>query len=207
MTVSEPCALSNLRAVPWKNGVGSTRNLAVEPPDATLDDFVWRISLAEVAATGEFSLFPGVDRTILLWSGSGMILRAADWSFTLIQPLAPFSFLGEDGIVCELIDGPTIDLNVMVRRGAAMPVVEFSSEPVMLTQAADVLIILCKAGSIEISGGAPRFRLKAGEFVRMEPCEPGTMLSPMSGGAKFIYIFILRVNPPHRVQIARGKCA
>jgi hypothetical protein len=206
MTVSEPCALSSLRAVPWKNGGGSTRALAVEPPDATLDNFLWRISLAEVGAPGEFSLFPGIDRTILLWSGSGLVLRAADWSFALTQPLMPFSFRGEDRIVCDLIDGPTMDLNVMVRRGAAEALIEIADRTVMLAQPADILIVLCAAGSVQVSCGPHRFRLRGGEFARMESCEPGTTLSPITSGAKFLYMFILRAHPQHSVQIACGKC-
>jgi uncharacterized protein len=197
MTVSEPCALSSLGVVPWKNGGGATRTLAVEPPDATLNDFLWRISMAEVGEPGEFSLFPGIDRTILLWSGNGLVLRAANWSFTVAQPLAPFSFRGEDKIVCELIGGPTTDLNVMVRRGAAEAVVSLAWEPVTLTQAADVLIVLCAAGSVTVSGGYPGFKLKANEFVRMEPCEPETILCPSSSDAKFLYMLISRVHPQH----------
>ena len=33
-------------ARPWKNGGGTTREVAVSPEGAGLDDFAWRISLA-----------------------------------------------------------------------------------------------------------------------------------------------------------------
>ena len=45
----------------WKNGGGVTREVASWPEQAGLDGFDWRISLAEVAAGGPFSVFPGVD--------------------------------------------------------------------------------------------------------------------------------------------------
>ncbi|MFN9927385.1 MAG: HutD family protein, partial [Phenylobacterium sp.] len=51
-------------AVPWKNGGGITRELAVWPPGASFDDFVWRVSMAEVHQDGPFSSFPGVDRIL-----------------------------------------------------------------------------------------------------------------------------------------------
>ena len=52
------------RTTPWKNGGGSTTEIAVEPSGASLDTFAWRISVARVAADGPFSEFPGIDRTL-----------------------------------------------------------------------------------------------------------------------------------------------
>lgn len=71
-------------AAVWKNGGGVTREIAVFPEGAGMDDFVWRASLAEVAADGPFSAFPGIDRTITLAEGAGMDLTvgvyAASWT-------------------------------------------------------------------------------------------------------------------------------
>jgi len=53
---------SGYRAMVWKNGQGITHEIAREP--ALGDAFLWRLSIAEVAADGDFSLFPGADRTI-----------------------------------------------------------------------------------------------------------------------------------------------
>ena len=62
---------SDLVRVPWKNGGGTTAEVAVHPPGAGLDDFDWRISMADVAVDGPFSRFPGVDRTLVLAEGRG----------------------------------------------------------------------------------------------------------------------------------------
>jgi hypothetical protein len=171
----------------WKNGGGSTRTLAVHPPDATLDDFLWRVSLAEVSSPGEFSLFPGIDRTILVWSGSGLVLRAPDWSFELQQPFLPFSFEGEDTIDCELIAGPTIDLNVMVRRGAGVAALQVARETVILTEPSEVTFLLCAVGNVQVHAGPT---VKAGEFVRIDHCEPGTLLTSSPGEVTFLLISI-----------------
>src|SRR5271169_1584989 len=109
MTVWQKFSVESLTRVPWKNGAGTTRNLAVSPDGAGFDDFVWRVSLAEVSASGSFSLFPGVDRTILLWEGKGMTLRAGDGAeFGLTTLFEPHALRGETEIEATLVDGPTI---------------------------------------------------------------------------------------------------
>lgn len=67
---------SDCRRMPWKNGGGTTVEIASAPGDADLDTFVWRVSVAEVARDGPFSAFPGVDRVIALVRGSGMRLES-----------------------------------------------------------------------------------------------------------------------------------
>jgi environmental stress-induced protein Ves len=108
-----------LPAVPWKNGGGTTRQIACWPPAAGLDDFEWRVSMAAVAASGPFSRFPGVDRHILLLSGDGMRLRADDGSFDhrLDKPCVPFAFPGDVAVQSDMLGGVSHDFNVMVRRG------------------------------------------------------------------------------------------
>ena len=64
-----------LRAAPWKNGGGSTTEIAISPPDAGFDDFDWRISVATIAADGPFSAFAGIDRVITLLAGAGVLLQ------------------------------------------------------------------------------------------------------------------------------------
>ncbi|WP_344566156.1 HutD/Ves family protein [Streptomyces axinellae] len=52
--------------MPWKNGSGSTREVAAQPVGSRLADFDWRVSVADVGGDGPFSPFPGVDRVITL---------------------------------------------------------------------------------------------------------------------------------------------
>lgn len=115
-------------AKPWRNGGGVTYELAVFPEAAGFDDFVWRLSMAEVASDGAFSAFPGVDRTLTLLDGEGVTLdfAAADPRFagdvgavSLAPGAPPLSFPGEAPIVARLTAGPILDLNVMTRRASA----------------------------------------------------------------------------------------
>jgi uncharacterized protein len=112
-------AADSLHETPWKNGGGATREIACWPPGAGLDSFDWRVSIATIAAAGPFSAFAGIDRTILLLQGAGVLLKSPDFpdGQQLDQPLVPFSFPGEATPTCELLGGASSDLNVMVRRG------------------------------------------------------------------------------------------
>ena len=66
--------LRSVPAMPWKNGGGSTRELACWPPGADTSGFDWRVSVASIAAAGPFSVFAGVDRNIMLLDGDGVHL-------------------------------------------------------------------------------------------------------------------------------------
>jgi environmental stress-induced protein Ves len=103
--------------VPWRNGGGTTREVAAEPrlPRAG-DAFAWRLSVARVAADGPFSLFPGVDRTLWLLAGHGMHLEVDGRDVRLDQPYARLEFPGEARVHARLLHGPTEDLNLMVDR-------------------------------------------------------------------------------------------
>jgi uncharacterized protein len=115
MTVLIPFA--GLSAVPWKNGGGSTTEIAIAPPEAGFDAFDWRISLATITEDGEFSVFPDVDRTLALVEGHGATLDIDGEAQVLLcqdEPVAAFD--GESHVIAKLNRGPTTDFNVMTRR-------------------------------------------------------------------------------------------
>ncbi len=64
----------NHRRMPWKNGGGVTVEIAIHPQGASVDDFDWRVSMATVASDGPFSVFPGIDRTLSVLEGDGILL-------------------------------------------------------------------------------------------------------------------------------------
>ena len=110
---------ATLPSAPWKNGGGHTREIARIPVASALDDFHWRVSIADVSTDGPFSNFDHVDRVIVLLSGAGVRLRSSDGKIDhrLDEPLVPFAFSGDDAITAALIDGASSDFNVMTRRG------------------------------------------------------------------------------------------
>lgn len=102
--------------MPWRNGGGSTTQLAVSPPAANLDNFDWRISTAQIASDGPFSFFPGVDRSLAVLRGTLSVTADEEPAFLLAAGDEPFVFHGEQQIETELPDGPIADFNVMTRR-------------------------------------------------------------------------------------------
>jgi environmental stress-induced protein Ves len=69
---------TDYRRMPWQNGGGETREIAVSPVGATLDTLRWRISLTTVASGGPFSTFSGVTRTLSAIQGAGLQLKMGD---------------------------------------------------------------------------------------------------------------------------------
>jgi environmental stress-induced protein Ves len=105
------------RTTPWKNGGGSTTEIAAEPSGASLDTFDWRVSMARVAADGPFSAFSGIDRTLAVVKGSGLLLTIGGRApVTLECGSDPISFAGDIATSARLVEGEIIDLNVMTRR-------------------------------------------------------------------------------------------
>jgi environmental stress-induced protein Ves len=104
-------------AVPWKNGGGLTREVAVHPPGSDLGNFDWRVSLAEVRRGGPFSAFTGVDRLMAVISGQLQLSIAGRETLRLSSDSAPVAFPGDLAASAEPVQSPVIDLNVMTRRG------------------------------------------------------------------------------------------
>ncbi|MFC8260264.1 HutD family protein [Streptomyces sp. NPDC057291] len=103
-------------AAPWKNGGGVTREIAACPEGAPLDDFDWRVSLADVSADGPFSSFPGVDRTLTVVEGAGMDLMVGGEHHIVDEQYWPHDFPGDLETDGRLLGGPVVNLNVMYRR-------------------------------------------------------------------------------------------
>ncbi len=99
----------------WRNGGGRTRELLAWPAGP---NWRLRISLADIDADGPFSVFPGVQRWFAVLEGGGVALTFAGAEQRLTPQSAPLCFDGADAPGCRLVDGPTRDLNLMLRGGA-----------------------------------------------------------------------------------------
>ena len=158
---------SGYRAMPWKNGQGITHEIAREP--VTGDSFLWRLSIAEVAADGDFSLFAGIARTISLIEGAGMELAFDEAPRKRIdEKFQPFDFSGDWHCRCRLIGGPIRDFNLMVDR-ARMKAETKVLRPGEAEREIDVgpgrLLIYCGAGEVAAGG----FSAAAGDTLSLGP--------------------------------------
>lgn len=139
---------------PWKNGMGTTREIAVQPSLSGTDDFLWRVSVAEVNSAAPFSSFPGVDRHIALLDGAGFRMTLdGDRTHTLDTRFKPFAFAGESTVAVALIDGPTRDFNLMVRRAEARGDVVVMAESGTYRPEPDVVLVYAARGEIDTAGG------------------------------------------------------
>jgi environmental stress-induced protein Ves len=128
MDASSPQSSFVLRAsgyarMRWKNGAGSTSEILKvhDGEERDTNDWIWRLSIAEVEADAPFSAFPGVERELVLLSGNGLRLRFDDGeTHDLLPPHDRLRFAGERAAFGEPIDGPTRDFNLMWKRDAVV---------------------------------------------------------------------------------------
>ena len=142
--------------MPWKNGGGVTTEIAVFPEGAGLDDFEWRLSMATVATDGPFSLFAGIDRTLAVLDGEGIVLSVegmADATLTTASP--PFAFAADRSASARLMSGPIADLNIMTRRGVWKHHVERLAlqGTTDLAGGGDAAVLFCASGQVAIANG------------------------------------------------------
>jgi uncharacterized protein len=107
--------LADCPFVRWRNGGGRTRELLAWP---SAQEWLLRVSVAEIEADGPFSAFEGIDRCLAVLGGAGVVLSLPQGKVRLTPRDGALSFAGEAAPMCRLIDGPTRDLNLMARRGA-----------------------------------------------------------------------------------------
>ena len=168
--------VAELPVTPWKNGGGSTREVACWPAGAGLDDFDWRVSIACMAAPGPFSRFPGVDRVIALLEGDGAHLRGNGIDHRLDVPLQPFAFPGDAAIDCTLLGGASTDFNVMSRRGKLRAEVRVLSRAAALPAARHGVLVAVR-GAWRAGGR----RLAAGEGLWWADALQACALTPQAG--------------------------
>jgi hypothetical protein len=99
------------RTQPWKNGGGVTHELWRSPDR---EDYDVRASLAEVAASGPFSVFPGYRRWTFL-VGPAPITLTAETMIELVAPGDHVELPGATALTATLRAGPTRLLNVLAR--------------------------------------------------------------------------------------------
>ncbi len=79
------------------------------------DPFLWRVSIAQIDASGPFSNFAGYLRTMVLLRGAGLRLRFPAGANTLLHDIGDMTaFDGAVATECDLTDGSCTDFNLMV---------------------------------------------------------------------------------------------
>ena len=177
------------RQMPWKNGAGTTTEIAVSPSGATTDDFDWRISMAQVGSDGWFSEFPRVDRTLAVLEGNGIDLSIAAAPPVRILPAsAPYSFAADTPVFAKLLDGPIIDLNVMTRRNRFIHRMTRlkADAPITWQLQAEVTVILSCTSALHLDDGTHSVRLKANDSAFFQTQINPLILTPINRATIYI---------------------
>jgi hypothetical protein len=154
--------------VSWRNGGGRTRELAAGPG--------WRLSVATIAGAGEFSHFPGRDRTLVVGRGRLALSIGPRWQVLAEGDVADFP--GEEPVRADPVGGPVVAVNVMVDRtwGAArVDVVRLDGA----APAADAVVLL--AGSATVEG------VRLGPFDAVRSPVPGSVCG---AGASVVVVWL-----------------
>ncbi|HKD54856.1 MAG TPA: HutD family protein [Steroidobacteraceae bacterium] len=148
--------------VPWKNGGGLTREVAVHPEGSGFDDFDWRLSIAEVHAGGPFSSFPGIERQLAVLSGRLVLSLGGGEPLTLSPQSPPLRFAGEMPVLAQAPHEAVTDLNLMTRRARCTGLLSChaarTADSLIASAGATVLIAL---GPLTLAAHAGRWRLGA----------------------------------------------
>lgn len=137
---------ADLLPTPWRNGGGTTRELMVGRTRDDAHEPDWRVSVADVTTPGPFSNFSGVDRVLVLCRGVGMVVDI-DGQAHRLGCYDMVRFAGEQFATASLVDGATVDLNVMTRRKAVRATVvlipvEESAVVVSAVSATSVVVVV-----------------------------------------------------------------
>jgi environmental stress-induced protein Ves len=119
-------ALDSIPPQPWRNGGGTARDLLAWPVEAPAGEWLLRVSVAAITRDGPFSAYPGIQRWFAVVDGPGVVLALQQGESTVRAGAQPLCFDGEAAPGCRLLDGPTEDLNFMVRRDAGRGVLRLA---------------------------------------------------------------------------------
>ena len=144
---------ADYRAMPWRNGRGTTHEIVREPDGAA--QFIWRLSLADVPASGPFSAFPGYERIVVLVSGEGFRLDFGPHGRAELTPTSRVArFSGDWQTQCDLLGAPCSDLSWMVRRAdarAEVTVLELAASGAHVWSAGAVGAFFCVRGGAHVA--------------------------------------------------------
>ena len=160
-------------------------------PGATLETgFKWRLSSAEVAASGPFSAFPGLERwLLLLLEGAGFRIDFGERGCVVLdEPRVPLRFSGDWPALATLLEGPCTDLNLMVdpdRCRASLQVLHPAAK-LTIPLASGTHLVFVAAGSLAVPHW--NLHLETRHLLRVEEGPAELTLVPDSGGASLVWI-------------------
>lgn len=169
--------------MPWKNGQGFTLEIARSHGEG-LDDFDWRVSIAEVKTAGSFSHFPNRKRIIGVLDGAGLTLHVDQLASVTLYQKQFFAFNGASDVYAELVDQAIRDFNLIYNPEKYAARLQWFNTQQMtpwISDADNVLLFNHKGGlNVTIDGGV--HRLNEFETLRVDnpKCSMQFMVEPQA---------------------------
>lgn len=194
----------DLVRVPWKNGGGTTAQVAAFPENEGFETFGWRISMADVASDGPFSVFPGIDRTLILVDGDSIELDVENVVYRLDRAAPKLSFSGDDRTAGRLPSGPIRDLNVMTRRGRFSHRTRFVQSGVaLLSDETATAFLVALDGPFDVTLDSTIHSLGRLDSLRLDATQDLILLS----GAGRAVLIEIAPEPADRKRDSEAECS
>jgi len=103
---------AELSVMPWKNGLGVTREL-VSVGGGAEGEFGWRLSMADIGVDAPFSMYAGIERHLAVVAG-GPLELVVEGTARRIEIGGVETFAGDATVSARPLEQPVTDLNLMV---------------------------------------------------------------------------------------------
>lgn len=186
MSLVRTIRLADVDDQPWKNGGGTTRPLA--------NGRGWRISLATVAANGQFSVFDGWWRHSIVVAGDGLRLESASTAVSL-SPHRAVSYDGGASWSCTLEGETASVLNVMCESRVATATLQVTRKLRMNLQGPIVLLPVNCSGICHVDGNTSPFLIPQGSFLLSDTQGPHiTCRTDGESSAESSYLLAIQIE-------------
>jgi len=145
--------------MPWANGRGTSYEIASDRSES--GEWAWRLAMAPVNEDGPFSRIECVNRSLVVVEGAGMQLFV-DRKKLQCLPMQVVRFRGDAITEAVLLDGPIMDINLMVRRKEADGELAIVSDAGLLNGA---IIVIAVGGSAQVKCGDSTNDLKRHDSI------------------------------------------
>lgn len=185
------------RRARWRNGLGWTREILQWPEAGEWD---WRASVAEIDADAAFSVFPGVERSLVLLQGEGLRLDVEDGAVSTVEPPhGRCDFPGDRAVRAALQAGPVHVFNLMWRRDRIRA--ELWRRPlvgsmVLFAAPDEQWLVHVLAGHAAVGDDAGVLRLSAADSALIAPCT-ARRRSMIEGGGDLL---LARMRPADNAE-------
>ncbi|EPJ44016.1 MAG: hypothetical protein OFPI_40850 [Osedax symbiont Rs2] len=170
----------------WKNGRGSTLELAKGSDYAPADVHSWRFSIATLSENGSYSNFAGYQRTQVMLEGDTVQLDFAGAKKIQLHKLTQASFRGDQAVSCSLATTRTATmLNLMTASNYLqhrLEVVSHCGPLVDLSSKVDLLFVYALQEGLTVQVAGHCVRMKSGQLLKIDRVTQSKISLSVSAG-------------------------